>query len=86
MPGPRPNPAQRQASDIDHDATVLPFPRQPGKPSAPSTRQGRWRVERIGTEPMTARQHDRAVTTLATLITQWQRNQEKPEETREETA
>jgi hypothetical protein len=43
-------------------------------------------VERIDTEPMSAQKYDRAVTTLATLITQWQRTQENAKEAREEAA
>jgi len=50
------------------DATVLPL--RPTRASIQDT----WRVERIDTEPMTAQQYDLAVTTLATLITQWRNN------------
>jgi hypothetical protein len=70
----------------DDDAVVLPFPRQPNEPTPPSTKDRRWRVERIDTEPMTAQQYDRAVTTLATLINQWQRNHENVNGTHEEAA
>jgi hypothetical protein len=71
------------ARDLDHTATVLPFPRKPG---GLSTQEGRWRVERIDTEPMTAQQYDRAVATLATLIGQWRRTQENGNEAHEEAA
>ena len=73
MPDPHHDPAQHPPddsdADADADATVLPFPRRPGRSARPSTRDRRWRVERIETEPMTAQQYDLAVTTLATLIT-----------------
>lgn len=70
-----------------HDATVLPFPRKQEAPAAlSSTKEGRWRVERIDTEPMTAQQYARAVTTLATLIGQWRRKQENGTESHEEAA
>lgn len=72
--------------DANHDATVLPFRRKAGAPSLHSTQEGRWRVERIDTEPMTAQQYDRAVTTLATLIGQWRRTQENANEAPEEAA
>jgi len=36
-------------------------------------------VEHIGTEPMTARQHEQAVTALAILITAWQHDQNRPD-------
>ncbi len=88
MPDPRHNPARHQPgdSDADGDATVLPFPCQPREPAPPSIQDRRWQVERIDTEPMTAQQYDRAVTTLATLITQWQRTQENVNEPHEEAA
>lgn len=56
------------------NATVLPF-----RPRRLPT-QDEWHVERIDTEPMTAQQYDLAVTTLATLTTQWSHNQENPKE------
>jgi hypothetical protein len=83
VPDPRRDPQHQPGDD---DAVVLPFPRQPHEPAQSSTKEGRWRVERIDTEPMTAQQYDRAVTTLATLITQWQRNQENVNEPHEEAA
>jgi hypothetical protein len=87
--------ASRPPDDNDHthsdahDATVLPFRRKPGIPALPSTQEGqhgRWRVERIDTEPMTAQQYDRAVDTLATLISQWRRTQENGNAGHEEAA
>ncbi|WP_431873912.1 hypothetical protein [Amycolatopsis sacchari] len=62
------------------DATVLPF-----RPTRSAT-QDTWRVERIDTEPMTAQQYDLAVTTLATLITQWRASQENAKEGNEKAA
>lgn len=62
------------------DATVLPF-----RPTR-SPIQDTWRVERIDTEPMTAQQYDLAVTTLATLITQWRASQENAKEGNEKAA
>jgi hypothetical protein len=35
---------------------------------------GHWYIERIDTVPMTPEQYEVAVTTLATLITEWQQN------------
>lgn len=35
---------------------------------------GQWHIERIDTVPMTPEQYEVAVTTLATLITEWQQN------------
>jgi len=59
-------------ADHDHeqerggdDAVVLPFR------TTRSSTQDTWCVERIDTEPMTTQQYDLAVTTLATLISQW---------------
>lgn len=75
--------APTDARSLDHTATVLPFPH---KLERRSTKEGRWRVERIDTEPMTAQQYDRAVTTLATLIGQWRRTQENGNEAHEEAA
>lgn len=46
-----------------------PAARVPSKPPAP--RDGRWQVERIDTEPLTAADHTRAVAILAILINQW---------------
>jgi hypothetical protein len=37
-------------------------------------------VEHIATEPMTARQHEQAVTALAILITAWQHGPAEPDE------
>lgn len=62
------------------DATVLPF-----RPARSST-QDTWCVERIDIEPMTAQQYDLAVTTLATLITQWRTSQENATEADEKSA
>lgn len=88
MPDPHHDPAQHPPDDCDADgdATVLPFPRQPGRSAPPSTREGRWRVARIDTEPMTAQHYDLAVTTLAALITQWKQEPENLKETHEEAA
>lgn len=61
------------------DATVLPFR------ATRSATQDTWRLERIDTEPMTTQQYDLAVTTLATLISQW-RNQENTKEGHEKAA
>ncbi|MEY7972298.1 hypothetical protein AB8O38_09895 [Saccharomonospora xinjiangensis] len=61
------------------DATVLPFR------ATRSATQDAWRVERIDTEPMTIQQYDLAVTTLATLISQWH-NQENTKEGHEKAA
>lgn len=58
------------------DASVLPF--HPARSSIQDT----WHVERIDTELMTAQQYDLAVTTLATLITQWRTSQENAKEAR----
>ena len=66
---PQHTPDHEQDSGGD-DATVLPFR------ATRSATQDTWRVERIDTEPMTTQQYDLAVTTLATLITQWRNNQE----------
>jgi hypothetical protein len=41
----------------------------PRKPPAP--RDGRWQVERIDTEPLTAADYTRALAILAILISQW---------------
>jgi hypothetical protein len=62
------------------DAAVLPFR------ATRSATQDTWRVERIDTEPMTTQQYDLAVTTLATLITQWRNNQENTKEGHEKAA
>ncbi|TKG66275.1 hypothetical protein [Prauserella endophytica] len=62
------------------DATVLPFR------ATRSATQDTWRVERIDTEPMTTQQYDLAVTTLATLITQWRNTQENTKEGHEKAA
>lgn len=35
-----------------------------------------WRIEQIDTEPMTSQHYHLAVTTLATLISQWRHNNE----------
>jgi hypothetical protein len=83
VPDPRRDPQHQPGDD---DTVVIPFPRQPHEPTEPSTKEGRWRVERIDTEPMTTQQYDRAVTTLATLINQWQHNQENMNETHEQVA
>lgn len=80
-----PNDGDHVHSDA-HDATVLPFRRKPGAPALHSSQEGRWRVDRIDTEPMTAQQYDRAVTTLATLISQWRRTQGNANEAHEEAA
>lgn len=59
---------QHSEHDTDHggeNATVLPF-----RTTRRST-QDTWRVERIDTEPMSTQHHDLAITTLATLLTQW---------------
>jgi hypothetical protein len=61
---------ERDADNGGDDATVVPFR------ATRSATQDAWRVERIDTEPMTTHQYDLAVTTLATLISQWH-NQEK---------
>lgn len=77
----------QHAPDHEHDAddggdetTVLAF-----RTTRSATRDT-WRVERIDTEPMTAQQYDLAVTTLATLITQWRNNQENVKEAQEKAA
>ena len=62
------------------DAAVLPFR------TTRSATQDTWRVERIDTEPMTAQQYDLAVTTLATLISQWRTGQENTKEARKKAA
>ncbi len=69
-----------QHDDGSDDAVVLPF-----RPTRSSTHD-RWRVERIDTEPMTTQQYDLAVTTLATLISQWRNKQENTKETHEKAA
>ena len=69
-----------EQDDGGENATVLPL--RPTRSSTPDT----WRVQRIDTEPMTARQYNLAVTTLATLITQWRNNQENAKEGHEEAA
>ena len=50
-------------------AIETPVVMVPSKPPAP--RDGRWQVERIGTEPITAADYTRAVAILAILINQW---------------
>ncbi|MBV9447540.1 MAG: hypothetical protein JO345_16780 [Streptosporangiaceae bacterium] len=70
----------RQQDNGGDDATVLPFR------TTRSSTQDTWRVERIDTELMTTQQYDLAVTTLATLITQWRNNQEKAKENQEKVA
>lgn len=76
---PQHTPDHEQDSGGD-DATVLPFR------ATRSATQDTWRVERIDTEPMTTQQYDLAVTTLATLITQWRNNQENTKEGHEKSA
>lgn len=62
------------------DTVVLPFR------TTRSSTQDTWRVERIDTEPMTTQQYDLAVTTLATLISQWRNNEENAKEARKKAA
>lgn len=76
---PQHTPDREQDSGGD-DAAVLPFR------ATRSATQDTWRVERIDTEPMTTQQYDLAVTTLATLITQWRNNQENTKEGHEKAA
>ena len=70
MPAHTPEHAEHN-SEQNHgdDHTTLHPPRR-----SRSSTQDKWHVERIDTEPMTAQQPDLAVTTLATLITQWNNN------------
>ena len=70
----------------DDDAVVLPFSRQPELPERSSIQDQHWHVERIDTEPMTAQQHDQAVTVLAALIAQWRRHPERVNKTRKKAA
>lgn len=70
----------REQDNGGDDAAVLPFR------TTRSSTQDTWRVERIDTEPMTAQQYNLAVTTLATLITQWRNNQETAKEGHEKAA
>lgn len=72
MPASTPRPHHTTNNDTDADngaadtgGVVLPFRR-------PSTRDHTWTIEGIDTEPLTAQQHDQAVTALAALIGQWQ--------------
>lgn len=56
-----------------------PTPHQPPTDPPDAARQrrataGSWEVERVETEPMTPEQYETAVSTLATLITQWLRD------------
>lgn len=56
-----------------------PIPlRPPTEPSSTARRRraadDRWEIERIETAPMTPEQYETAVSTLATLITQWLRD------------
>jgi hypothetical protein len=46
----------------------------PSKPPAPG--DGRWQVEHIDTEPITAADYTRAVAILAILINQWRLERE----------
>ncbi|CAL9669485.1 hypothetical protein SUDANB95_07377 [Actinosynnema sp. ALI-1.44] len=67
----------RQQDNGGDDATVLPFR------TTRSATQDTWRVERIDTVPMDTQQYDLAVTTLATLISQWRNNHENAKEGQE---
>lgn len=69
-----------EQDDSADDALVLPL-----RPRRTST-QNTWIVERIDTEPMTTQQYDLAVTTLATLITQWHTSQENTKEAHKKAA
>lgn len=80
MPQHTPDHADNDADNDGDDATVLPFR------TTRSSTQDTWRVERIDTEPMTAQQYDLAVTTLATLISQWRTSQENTKEARKKAA
>lgn len=44
---------------------------EPAEPSARDRAHQRWHVDRVDTEPLTATQHDHAVTLLAGLLTAW---------------
>ncbi len=48
----------------------------PNSASSPGSKQVT--VEHIGTEPMRAQDRERAIATLAALITAWQHDQEEP--------
>ncbi|MCE7011668.1 hypothetical protein LWC34_53985 [Kibdelosporangium philippinense] len=56
-----------------------PIPlRPPADPTGAARRRRaadtNWEIERVETTPMTPEQYETAVSTLATLITQWQRD------------
>jgi hypothetical protein len=65
-----------------------PTPLRPPTESPGTTRRrrqaedARWEVERVETAPMTAEQYETAVSTLATLITQWLRDTKSQPEDR----
>ena len=84
MPGPHHDPDAQQPAD--DDATVIPFPRTPDDATAPSTRDRRWRVTRMDTEPMTDQQYEQAVSALAALITHWMQEPENTNEIHKEEA
>ncbi|MGH3869542.1 MAG: hypothetical protein ACRDQ4_26250 [Pseudonocardiaceae bacterium] len=86
VPNPHHDPTHRPPGD--DDATVFPLPRQPQASAPPSstTQERRWQVARIDTEPMTTQHYDHAITTLATLITQWKHNHGNANEAHEEAA
>ncbi|MGH3751171.1 MAG: hypothetical protein ACRDRP_00465 [Pseudonocardiaceae bacterium] len=80
MPEHTPDHADHEQEHGGDDASVLPFR------TTRSSIQDDWHVERIDTEPMTAQQYDLAVTTLATLISQWRNNQENTKAARKKAA